>query len=112
MGMVDDGVRISGDALVRATPQRNAGIEWPLPVHARLDELLDLATTAGENTSRKEIVAALVAGCTDDPDELSRLIRRFRTMRVAELITPGSDENVVVLAKHPPGRRKLGGAVG
>ena len=55
------GTPLAADQLVRDCPQKQAAVAWPLPVDARLDELLAQADAAGENTSRKELVAAIIA---------------------------------------------------
>jgi hypothetical protein len=96
---------IAADQLVRDCPEKQAAVAWPLPVDARLDELLAQAEAAGENTSRKELVAAIIALTTLTDTQLGRLLRRYRKAKVRDLISLPEGENVVPFMKHKPGPR-------
>jgi hypothetical protein len=78
---------LAADQLVRDCPQKQAAVAWPLAVDVRLDELLAQAEAAGENTSRKELVAAIIAATRVTDAQLGRLLRRYRTTRVCDLIS-------------------------
>ena len=96
-----------GDAL-SSYPDRQAGISWPLPVDAKLEDLLKAARSVGERTSRREIVAAIVAMANFSGDELSRLLRDYRLARVGDVLQPSDTSNVVKFTEHGPGPRRQG----
>src|SRR5689334_1965029 len=100
------GTPLAADQLVRDCPQKQAAVSWPLPVDARLDELLAQADLAGENTSRKELVAAIIATTRLSDEELGRLLRQYRRAKVRDLVSLPEGENVVPFVKHKPGPRR------
>lgn len=59
--MVLSDAPLPADQLLRECAQKQAAVAWPLPVDIHLDRLLDQADAAGENTSRKELAAAIIA---------------------------------------------------
>lgn len=99
---------LAADQLVRDCPQKQAAVTWPLPVDARLDELLAQAEAAGENTSRRELVAAIIGSTRLTDVQLGRMLRRYRTAKVHDLILFPEGENVVPFVKHKPGPRTSG----
>jgi hypothetical protein len=96
---------LAADQLVRECPQKQAAVSWPLPIDARLDELLAQADAAGENTSRKELVAAIIASTTVTDAQLGRMLRRYRRAKVRDLVSLPEGVNVVPFTKHKPGPR-------
>ena len=102
------GTPVAANQLVRDCPQKQAAVAWPLPVDARLDELLAQADAAGENTSRKELAAAIIASTRVSDKRLGQLLRWYRTAKVQDLIAPPEGENVVPFARHKPGPRRPG----
>ncbi len=100
------GTPLAADQLVRDCPQKQAAVAWPFPVDARLDELLTQADAAGENTSRKELAAAIIATTQLSDVELGQLLRWYRTAKVRDLISLPEGENVVPFVKHKPGPRR------
>jgi len=96
---------LHADELVREHPDKQAAIAWPLPVDLLLESLLKQATAAGESTSRKELAAAIIAGTTLTDVQLGRLLRRYRTARVRDLLPIPEGENIVPFARRKPGRR-------
>jgi hypothetical protein len=100
------GTPLAADQLVRDCPQRQAAVAWPLPVDVRLEELLAQADVAGENTSRKELVAAIIATARLSDEELGRLLRWYRTAKVRDLVSLPEGENIVPFVKHKPGPRR------
>ncbi len=100
-------VRLEADALVISCPDTQVGVRWPLPVHQRLEELLERARTLGESTSKRELLSAIV--CTFDPrdEDFHNVLRRYRTSRVDEVALREPDEgNVVSIDRYGPGRRR------
>ncbi len=95
----------AADQLVRECPQKQAAVAWPVPVDVRLDELLAQAEAAGENTSRKELVAAIIATTRVTDAQLGKLLRRYRTAKVRDLVSLQEGENVIPFIKHKPGPR-------
>jgi hypothetical protein len=65
--------------------KRKTLIYWPEVVDERLDMLLALAEGAGEQTSRAQILAALVCEATTDGEGLGVMIRNYRRLSVAQL---------------------------
>jgi hypothetical protein len=96
---------LPADQLVRKCPEKQAAVSWPLPVDARLDELLAQAEAAGENTSRKELAAAIIALTRVTDAQLGRLLRRYRKAKVRDLVSLPEGENVVPFMTHRPGPR-------
>ena len=96
---------LAADALVRDCPAKQAAVSWPLPVDVRLDELLAQAEAAGENTSRRELVAAIICFTRVTDAQLGRLLRRYRKATAADVIYLPEGENVVPFTKHKPGPR-------
>ncbi len=96
---------LAADQLVRDYPQKQAAVAWPLPVDVRLDELLAQAEAAGESTSRKELVAAIIATTRVTDAQLGKLLRRYRTAKVRDLVSLPEGDNVIPFVKHKPGPR-------
>jgi hypothetical protein len=94
-----------GDA-VSSYPDRQAGISWPLPVDQKLEDLLKAARAVGERTSRREIVAAIIAMADLSGEELSDLLRRYRLAQVGDVLQPSDRSNVVKFTQHGPGPRR------
>jgi hypothetical protein len=90
---------------VSSYPHRQAGISWPLPVDAKLEQLLDMARAAGERTSRREIVAAIIAQADFTGEELSDVLHRYRLARVGDVLQSTDTSNVVNFIHRRPGPR-------
>lgn len=104
------GVRLDLNELTVRTPAKSAAINWPLPIDRRLDQLVDLANSAGAATRRHELAAALVAAATADPERLLRLVIRWRTKRVRDVVLDVTDAaQVVEIPRYGPGRRRATG---
>jgi hypothetical protein len=93
-------------ARVCSYPQRQAAISWPLPVDAKLEELLNSARAVGERTSRREIAAAIIAMTPIDGTALSDTLRRYRLAQVGEILPSSDRASNVVFIQHGPGPRK------
>lgn len=86
--------------------ETSAAVEWAIPLHHRVDQLVTLAEDSGERTTRKELVAALVLAAPEDADELSRLLRAYRTSLARDaLLAVPHGENVIELPRRGPGPR-------
>jgi hypothetical protein len=107
--MDDELPTIPPDHRLRACPQRQAGMAWPIPIHARLDELVEIARDqAGRETNRKELVAALLLAAPTEAETLDEIIRRYRLATAREaLVKPEHVErdNVLQLPSYGPGPR-------
>jgi len=71
-------VAIKPTARLRNCPEDQIGVSIPRPLNARLDALVFQANESGENTSRKELLAALLLAAPES-DELVALVRAYRT---------------------------------
>jgi len=96
---------LDADSYVVDTPEKSASINWPWAVEVRLEQLLNQAKAAGEKTNRKELVAALVATSKLSDAQLGKMLRRYRTVKVREILSVPADENIVPFAKQRPGPR-------
>ncbi|MCH0573079.1 hypothetical protein I3F60_28190 [Streptomyces sp. MUM 136J] len=61
-------------------PRRNTLVSWPHDVDQRLDILVRAAAAAGEQTSRSQILAALVATAEANPDAVADLLHTYRRL--------------------------------
>ena len=100
-----DPMSLDADSFVIDTLDKPAAINWPRAVEVRLEQLLAQAKAAGERTSRKELVAALVATSKLSDAQLGRMLRRYRTAKVRDILSVPADENVVPFTKQRPGPR-------
>jgi hypothetical protein len=96
----------AGDTLY-SSRDRQVSFRWPLAIDQRLDALVQRATTAGERTNRRELLAALILTCNLSGDELGSMLRKYRTADVsaAVLDLTITADNVVSFAQHRPGPR-------
>jgi hypothetical protein len=89
------------------TPERNQGLDWPLPVDMWLDSLVESARRAGMTTTRKELSAALVTSVEPGEEALVDLIRSYRRRTGRDLLGVSDDaDNVIAFERRPPGPRK------
>lgn len=86
-------------------PEKNAAVQWPLPIDHRLERLVEVAASVGERTTRKELAAAIVLDSTEDGEQLSALLRRYRLATAGDALPWHRDERVVELPLHKPGPR-------
>jgi hypothetical protein len=99
-------VALDPDEPLRSCPEQQVGVSLPTPLNARLDALVRRATAAGENTSRKEVLAALVFDAVSDPDELSVALRRYRKATAKDAKLPGEPlEDFLEDRERKPGPR-------
>ncbi|HWK20560.1 MAG TPA: hypothetical protein VNR37_07325 [Microbacteriaceae bacterium] len=106
--MAPDGHAVDPNDLLRRSADRQVSFRIPAALDQRLDALLERAITAGENTTRRELLSALVLAADQTGDELSRLLREYRTARVTQaLLDQVTDGNVIELRRHKPGPRAV-----
>jgi hypothetical protein len=101
-----DQLRLELDELLRRSRTKQLAVSWPLAVDQRLDALVNRAELAGENTNRRELLAAAMLATDLDGDALGDRLRAYRRARVKDALmdTPVSG-NVVHLDRHKPGPR-------
>jgi hypothetical protein len=86
--------------------ETGAAIDWPVALHHRVDQLVELAEGVGERTSRKELVAAVVLAAPEEPERLSEMVRTYRTAFTRDaLLNVPAGENVIELRRRGPGPR-------
>lgn len=72
--------------MVRFLPETGRGLSWPDPVDDRLDTLVSLVADVGGKTTRKEVVAVLIASAPADGAVLTELLHRYRLMTTEDFI--------------------------
>lgn len=65
---------------LRSGDRRNTLVYWPAAVDERLNLLLDLLQRHGENASRAQILAALVAAAPLDADKIAQQVRAYQQL--------------------------------
>lgn len=90
--------------LVWKSARRTTLISWPSAVDDRLDVLVRAATAAGESISRSQLLAALVAESSQDPDQLSSVIRRYRVTESEHFVAAHRRTGLPAIRR--PGRRR------
>ncbi|MGW0337616.1 hypothetical protein ACWD0J_38405 [Streptomyces sp. NPDC003011] len=61
-------------------PRRKTLVGWPEDVDTRLDVLVRAAAAAGEQTSRSQVLAALVTAAEVRPTVIAELLHSYRQM--------------------------------
>ncbi|WP_259314363.1 hypothetical protein [Capillimicrobium parvum] len=89
---------------LRSTAEKQIGVSIPVPLDSRLDALVRRVIDAGERTSRKELLAALLLEASEDPERLTRALRQYRSSEAADAVIAGDD----VQAYLEPLERKPG----
>lgn len=99
--MPDDplqGVQLEADSPARSAVTKAAALNWPMPADRRLDQLVDLANSAGAGTRRNELAAAIIAAAAEDPEVLLQLVLRWRRTKVVDvLVAPEPKEGISTL---------------
>lgn len=91
--------------LLKDSGKRVTSVQWPEAVDARLDTLIALAARAGEQVSRSQMLAALVADASMDDGELGEKVRLYRSQLLTEFITETSRAGDLPTL-HRPGRKR------
>lgn len=102
-------VRLDADDNASRVLTKQAGVSWPFPVDARLDQLVEIANDAGAGTRRGELVAALIAATDPDPAGLLSAVIAWRRMKVREVVLGAEDAGATIdFTRHASGRRPRG----
>jgi hypothetical protein len=100
--------QLSLDNSLSGYPQRQIGVSLPEPLDVRLDVLVERITKAGERTTRKEVLAALVLAAPESGDELAAILKRFRLATAEAAVVEGVDKaRFLEDEPAPPGPRSL-----
>lgn len=83
---------------------KQPGLRWPIAVDNMLDRLVEVANDNGLNTNRRELMAAIVTGHSDNPPKLAKLLKYYRMVTLREA-TGQSDVTEIRLVEHGPGPR-------
>ncbi|RPE37188.1 hypothetical protein [Kitasatospora cineracea] len=86
--------------------RRNTLISWPEDVDRRLDILVRAATAAGENTSRSQILAALVTAADPDPQHLAATLRAYRLLHTDALTGDSQRDDLPSVRNPGPSRTR------
>jgi hypothetical protein len=95
--------------LVWKSARRKTLVSWPASVDDRLDVLVRAATAAGESISRSQLLAALVAEASQEPDQLSSVIRRYRVTEAERFVAAHRRTGLPAIRR--PGRRQQPGGL-
>jgi hypothetical protein len=94
------------EARLRELKEKNAAVLWPLAIDLRLEQLKERVESAGENTSRKELAAAILLAAPEDPTKLAKLLKRYRLARARDAhVGPVAADNVISMERRKPGPR-------
>ncbi len=90
--------------LVWQARRRKTLVHWPEAIDSRLEILVRSATAGGENVSRSQLLAALVAAADTSPEALAALVHAYRRTLVDDF-TAGHDRQDLPDVRHPGPRR-------
>lgn len=83
---------------------KQPGLRWPIAVDNMLDRLVEVANDNGLKTNRRELIAAIVTGHSDNPTKLAKLLKYYRMVTLRE--ATGQDGTAEIrLVEHGPGPR-------
>jgi hypothetical protein len=92
--------------LLRDSKDKQVSFRWAMALDQRLDALVRRAEDAGERTTRREVLAALIAHADYSGEELGDLLRALRRARVGDVVLDAeAHDNVVNLQSYRPGPR-------
>ena len=92
---------IDPTARLRECPDDQIGTSIPKPLNARLDALVARAQDAGENTSRRELIGALVLLAPEAPESLVEAVRTYRRATAASAVPSGADPASILGDRQP-----------
>jgi hypothetical protein len=92
------------DLLCRQRARRTTSVAWPADVDSRLSILVRVAASAGERTSRAEILAALVSAAETNPDILTGLLQAYRQLPADALAEENRRDDLPLVATPGPRR--------
>jgi hypothetical protein len=85
-------------------PRRKTLVDWPEDVDGRLDVLVRAAVAAGEQTSRSQVLAALVTAIEVRPSVIAELLHSYRQMTADALEADNRREDLPSV--RSPGRTR------
>lgn len=92
---------------LRRCPQVQTNVNWPVPVDQRLNELLrQLDEALGGETSRSQLLAALVATAPADARQLEEILRRYWRLTAGATVLQRTGP--IAIPARRPGRRPRG----
>lgn len=90
---------------VERCPVVQTNVCWPVPVDQRLNELLGQLVELGSGeTSRSQLLAALVAAAPIEAEQLEELLRRYRTLTAGAIVL--QRKGSIEIPVRRPGRRR------
>jgi hypothetical protein len=78
-------------------------VRWPAPVDQRLNELLDRLSSAGEEATRSQLLAALVANAPAVGLDLAKVLAKYRRATAGRVVL--QRDGPIVVIERRPGRR-------
>ncbi|MET8808830.1 hypothetical protein [Streptomyces sp. NPDC004546] len=85
-------------------PRRKTLVEWPEDVDTRLSILVRAAAAAGEQTSRSQVLAALVTAVEARPDLIAELLHAYRGLPADALTADNTRDDLPPV--RSPGRAR------
>ncbi len=83
------------------TRQRCVGVDMPIPLHERIEQLCELVHDAGyARPSKKKMLSALVLGSSTNTDELDKLLRAYDRAQVGDALVTSKPEGNLVEFPH------------
>lgn len=92
-------------ALLWRARTRRRLVQWPESVDQRLEILVRLALADGEDTSAAQVLAALVATCPTNPEEINQRLKAYRRMGEEEFWGQFDPSGLPELRRPGPRRR-------
>ncbi|GCD40401.1 hypothetical protein [Streptomyces paromomycinus] len=84
--------------------RRNTLVAWPEEVDERLEILVRAAAAAGEQTSRSQVLAALVAAAEAHPETMAELLHAYRRLPAGALADGNTRDDLPTV--RAPGPRR------
>jgi hypothetical protein len=98
--------RIPSKSPLHDAPEEGIGVTVPAPLSDRINALVDLLHAAGERTSRKELIAALILTARPLSKELAEMLRAYRRASVRDaLVDPDRAGETIKWVPRKPGPR-------
>jgi|tagenome__1003787_1003787.scaffolds.fasta_scaffold20684483_2 hypothetical protein len=87
--------------------ERSVGVQMPVPLHERVDQLCDLLHDTGHRRpSKREMLSALVLAAPTDADELEAMLRAYHGAYVRDaLVAESATGDVVEFPRRRSGPR-------
>ncbi|MFE1935937.1 hypothetical protein ACFW95_37270 [Streptomyces sp. NPDC059474] len=85
-------------------PRRKTLVDWPEDVDTRLDVLVRAAAAAGEQTSRSQVLAALVTAAEVRPALIAEFLHTYRQLPAGALDADNTRDDLPFV--RSPGRTR------